>query len=139
MVAPRWRSVTLPVATTFFAWSPSRRSASRNFALSRSGLDGARRSCFSSLSRSPSASSPARENSAAFVSVAGLLRSAGLNAPEIHEHDLGQGFLLVTDLGTKPYLAALGEETADQLFGDATSALVRWQAASRADVLPDYD
>ena len=82
---------------------------------------------------------PARENSAAFVSVAGLLRSAGLNAPEIHEHDLGEGFLLVTDLGTEPYLAALREETADRLFGDATSALVRWQAASRAGVLPDYD
>ena len=82
---------------------------------------------------------PERENSAAFVKVARLLRDAGLNAPAIHEQDLAQGFLLVTDLGSEPYLAALNEESADRLFGDATSALVRWQSASRAGVLPEYD
>ena len=82
---------------------------------------------------------PQRENSRAFVHVAGLLRGAGLNAPEIHDHDLAQGFLLVTDLGTQSYLAALAEENADRLFGDATTALVQWQAASREGVLPAYD
>jgi len=82
---------------------------------------------------------PERENSAAFVKVAGLLRDAGLNAPRIHERDLARGFLLVTDLGTQPYLAALDEASADRLFGDATSALVRWQSASRPGVLPEYD
>ncbi len=82
---------------------------------------------------------PERENSRAFVQVAQLLRGAGLNAPEILEQDLAQGFLLVTDLGTTPYLAALDGENADRLFGDATNALVRWQSASRAGVLPDYD
>src|SRR2546423_21538 len=54
---------------------------------------------------------PQRENSAAFVKVAQLLRAAGLNAPEIHAHDLAQGFLLVTDLGTQPYLSALDESS----------------------------
>jgi N-acetylmuramate 1-kinase len=82
---------------------------------------------------------PERENSRAFVQVAQLLRGAGLNAPEILHQDLAQGFLLVTDLGTTPYLAALNDDNADRLFGDATSALVRWQCASRAGVLPDYD
>jgi len=82
---------------------------------------------------------PERENSRAFVQVAALLREAGLNAPEIFERDLAQGFLLVTDLGTRPYLAALNEGNAAALFGDATSALVRWQAASREGVLPAYD
>jgi aminoglycoside/choline kinase family phosphotransferase len=81
---------------------------------------------------------PEREDSRAFVKVAELLRAAGLNAPEIHEHDFDAGFLLVTDLGTEPYLSALRAESADRLFGDATSALVRWQVASRANVLPDY-
>jgi N-acetylmuramate 1-kinase len=82
---------------------------------------------------------PEREDSRPFVKVARLLRDAGLNAPEILAHDLEQGFLLVSDLGTRSYLAALREGDADRLFGDATSALVRWQSASRPGVLPEYD
>ena len=83
---------------------------------------------------------PDREDSAAFVRVAGLLRQAGLNAPRVLREDLSQGFLLVTDLGTTSYLQALKDgQQVDRLFGDATSALARWQAASRPGVLPEYD
>ncbi|HSJ98592.1 MAG TPA: phosphotransferase [Myxococcota bacterium] len=83
---------------------------------------------------------PGREDSAAFVRVAGLLRRAGLNAPEVLAQDLDQGFLLLTDLGTTSYMAALrGGGDADRLFGDATTALVRWQAATRPGALPEYD
>jgi aminoglycoside/choline kinase family phosphotransferase len=82
---------------------------------------------------------PGQENSRAFVHVAGLLRGAGLNAPEVLRHDFGQGFLLVTDLGTTSYLAALDAGNAKELFGDATTALVKWQAASRANELAPYD
>jgi N-acetylmuramate 1-kinase len=82
---------------------------------------------------------PEREDSRAFVQVAGLLRGAGLNAPEILRHDFAQGFLLVSDLGTTPYLAALNAGNAKELFGEATTALVKWQAASRVGELPEYD
>ena len=83
---------------------------------------------------------PERENTAAFVRVAQLLREAGLNAPKVLAQNLAQGFLLLTDLGTTPYIAALREgRDVDRLFGDATTALVRWQAASRPEVLPEYD
>ena len=82
---------------------------------------------------------PQRENSQAFVHVSRLLREAGLNAPEVLAQDLGQGFLLVTDLGDTPYLSALNAGNAKQLFGDATTALVRWQAATRPGELPEYD
>ncbi len=82
---------------------------------------------------------PERENSRAFVHVAGLLRAAGLHAPEVLRHDFEQGFLLVTDLGSTLYLAALNDGNADRLFGDATTALARWQEASRPGVLPEYD
>jgi aminoglycoside/choline kinase family phosphotransferase len=82
---------------------------------------------------------PGREDSRPFVHVAGLLRAAGLNAPEVLRADIERGFLLVTDLGTTSYLAALDEANADRLFGDATSALVRWQSASRDGELPPYD
>jgi aminoglycoside/choline kinase family phosphotransferase len=83
---------------------------------------------------------PEREDCGAFVRIAGLLRAAGLNAPEVIAQDLAQGFLLLTDLGTVPYIAALREgRDVDRLFGDATTALVRWQAATRPGVLPEYD
>ncbi|MEO5677020.1 MAG: phosphotransferase [Usitatibacter sp.] len=83
---------------------------------------------------------PERENSPAFVRVASLLSRAGLNAPQVLAQDLAQGFLLLTDLGTTPYMAALREgRDVDRLFGDATGALVRWQAASREGELPEYD
>jgi aminoglycoside/choline kinase family phosphotransferase len=83
---------------------------------------------------------PEREDSRPFLHVDRLLREAGLNAPEVIAHDLAQGFLLLTDLGTRPYLAALREgDAVDRLFGDATTALVRWQAATRAGELPEYD
>ena len=93
---------------------------------------------------------PQREDSRPFVRVAALLREAGLNAPEVIAQDLGQGFLLLTDLGTTPYIDALraGRQGSpfngavvdiDRLFGDATTALVRWQSATRPGVLPEYD
>ena len=83
---------------------------------------------------------PEREDSRPFVHVARLLREAGLNAPEVLAHDLARGFLLLTDLGTRSYLAALEEGAdVDRLFDDATTALVRWQSATRAGELPEYD
>jgi aminoglycoside/choline kinase family phosphotransferase len=83
---------------------------------------------------------PEREDSRPFLHVDRLLREAGLNAPGVVAHDLAQGFLLLTDLGTRSYLAALREgHEVERLFGDATTALVRWQAATRPGELPEYD
>jgi aminoglycoside/choline kinase family phosphotransferase len=67
------------------------------------------------------------------------MKDAGLHVPEVLAQDLAQGFLLVTDLGTRSYLAALRDGNVDRLLGDATTALVRWQSASRPGELPDYD
>ena len=83
---------------------------------------------------------PEREDSRPFVHVAGLLRGAGLNAPEVHQADLARGYLLLTDLGTTSYLEELrAGRDVDRLFADATMALVRWQQASREGELPEYD
>jgi len=82
---------------------------------------------------------PPQEDTRPFLHVAGLLHEAGLNAPRVLAQDVRQGFLLLTDLGTTTYLAALNEASADELFGEATDALRRWQLASRDDVLPPYD
>jgi len=82
---------------------------------------------------------PDKEDCRPFVKVAGLLREAGVHAPEVHAQDLAQGFLLLADLGTRTYLQELTAQNAARLFGDATDALIKWQLASRAGVLPDYD
>ncbi|HET9652872.1 MAG TPA: phosphotransferase [Usitatibacter sp.] len=82
---------------------------------------------------------PQHENSEPFVRIAKMFRDAGLNAPEVLAQDLAKGFLLLGDLGTRSYLAALRAENFDALMGDATTALVKWQAATRPGVLPEYD
>jgi aminoglycoside/choline kinase family phosphotransferase len=82
---------------------------------------------------------PEREDCRPFVRVAELLRVAGVHAPEVIEQDLERGFLLLTDLGDTTYLAALTPDNADGLFGDAIEALLKWQLASRAGILPPYN
>jgi aminoglycoside/choline kinase family phosphotransferase len=82
---------------------------------------------------------PPHEDTGPFVRVAALMRDAGLHVPEVLAQDRQQGFLLLTDLGTRTYLDALDESNADALFGAAIEALLRWQRATRAGVLPPYD
>ena len=82
---------------------------------------------------------PEHEDCRPFIKVAGLLAEAGLNAPKIVAQQLEQGFLLLTDLGTETFLHVINESNADHLYGEATDALVKWQLASRPDVLPAYD
>ncbi|MEP6942114.1 MAG: phosphotransferase [Betaproteobacteria bacterium] len=82
---------------------------------------------------------PPQENCRPFVAIAKLLTDAGVHAPAVHAQDLAQGFLLVSDLGTRTYLDALTPQNAPGLYGDATAALIRWQLASRDGELPRYD
>jgi len=82
---------------------------------------------------------PGHEDCRPFVRVARLLAAAGVHVPRVIAEDLEQGFLLLSDLGTTSYLQALNDSSADALFRDAIDALLRWQLASRPDVLPPYD
>ena len=82
---------------------------------------------------------PPMEDCRPFVHVAQLLASAGLNAPEVLAADHEHGFLLVTDLGTRTYLAELDAASAPALYSDAIDALIRWQHATRDGALPEYD
>ena len=82
---------------------------------------------------------PDKEDCRPFVRVARMLSDAGVHAPAVLAQDLEQGFLLLSDLGTRTYLAELNPSNAAALFADATDALVRWQLATRAGELPPYD
>jgi aminoglycoside/choline kinase family phosphotransferase len=82
---------------------------------------------------------PPQEDCRPFVAVAGLLSEAGINAPEVLAGDFDQGFLLLSDLGTRMYFDELTDASAPPLYRDASITLVRWQLASRESALPPYD
>ena len=82
---------------------------------------------------------PGKEALGPFVQVAKLLQNAGLNVPTVLSENYADGFLLLSDLGTKTYLDSIDKKNAKQLYGDASDALIKMQLASRPHVLPPYD
>ena len=78
---------------------------------------------------------PDKENCRPFVHVAKLLAQAGVHAPQVHAADLAAGFLLLSDLGTRLYLAELAQGNPDALMRDAIDALIRWQLATQPNEL----
>ena len=93
---------------------------------------------------------PDKEDSAPFVRIAELLRSAGLLVPQILEWQASDGFMLLSDLGTKTMLDVLDKQAGYEhtsstvssnlpLYDQALDALVAWQLASKPNVLPPYD
>ena len=89
---------------------------------------------------------PPHEDVLPFVRVAGLIAQAGLHAPLVLADDCERGFLLLTDLGSKPYLEALNAalaagqpRRADALMREALAALVLWQQRVASAALPPYD
>ncbi|MBB1604203.1 aminoglycoside phosphotransferase family protein [Variovorax sp. UMC13] len=85
---------------------------------------------------------PAKEDSAPFVHVAGLLHAAGVKAPEVLDWDPATGFMLLDDLGRQTMLDVLDPAKPDAsrpLYAQAIDALIAWQLASKPGVLPPYD
>ncbi len=82
---------------------------------------------------------PEKENSKPFVEIANILLKVGLNVPKIHEADLNQGFLLLSDLGNKTYLDELNQQNASLLYRDAYSALIKIQKNADTQSLKLYD
>lgn len=89
---------------------------------------------------------PAHEDVRPFVQVAKLALAAGLNVPHVLEQDAEQGFLLLTDLGTRLVLQELQTAVStgdyasiERLMGDAFTTLVTWQRRVDASTLPSYD
>ncbi|MDH4134281.1 MAG: phosphotransferase [Gammaproteobacteria bacterium] len=85
---------------------------------------------------------PDKENCRPFVQVDELMTQAGLNVPRVLAWDEAQGFMLLSDLGGQTMMQAMDKDRASAnlpLYLKAVDALVRWQQASRPDVLPPYD
>ncbi len=82
---------------------------------------------------------PDKENCEPFVRIGTAMHRFGLNVPRIVSQDLAQGFLLLSDLGSRQYLDELDEQSADRLYWDAIDALVKLQAAGEPGALSPYD
>lgn len=85
---------------------------------------------------------PQHEDCRPFLHIAKLFEDAGTHVPHVYAQDLSQGFLLLSDLGNTTYLQALcgrNADTARELYGAATDALIKIQLASRDNELPPYD
>lgn len=89
---------------------------------------------------------PAHEDVRPFVHVAGLIAAAGLHGPQVLAEDADHGFLLLSDLGSRLYLAELKAAVAaadtlrvNRLMQEAMSTLVAWQQRVDASTLPAYD
>ncbi|HEX6706904.1 MAG TPA: phosphotransferase [Albitalea sp.] len=89
---------------------------------------------------------PAHEDVRPFVHVAQLMLGAGLHAPAIVEQSVEQGFLLLSDLGTRLYLDELhaavnagDTATVNALMRDAIASLLVWQRQVDSATLPPYD
>ncbi|MYL27252.1 MULTISPECIES: aminoglycoside phosphotransferase family protein [Halomonadaceae] len=85
---------------------------------------------------------PEKESCGAFVALTHHWHEHGLHVPALLAEDQAQGFLLLEDLGDRLYLDELtSEASADRLYGEALSALVRLQGLSSPPdhPLPSYD
>jgi aminoglycoside/choline kinase family phosphotransferase len=61
-----------------------------------------------------------------------------VHAPKILKQSLEQGFLVLSDLGSIPYLDQLNKDTANTLYNDAIQALIKIQHADTTN-LPIYN
>ena len=86
---------------------------------------------------------PEQEDCTPFLRVAAQFEAMQINAARIIEANIEQGFLLLSDLGTRLYLTELidNPESAGQLYGDAMQALIKMQQNGTAyqGTLPPYD
>ena len=70
---------------------------------------------------------PDKEDCQPFIDIAQLIEAAGVQSPHIFHKDLKQGFMLLSDLGSTPYLKKLDHHTVDNLYTDALHALHKMQ------------
>ena len=83
---------------------------------------------------------PAKEDCRPFVRIAETMAIIGLNVPTVFQHDINNGFLLLTDFGSRCYLDVLNEHNAESMYAEALDALLVLQHGDIAGAaLPDFD
>ena len=82
---------------------------------------------------------PDQEDCKPFIDITDRLLACAVNVPIIHEQDLQNGFLLLSDLGNEQYLSHLNGPEADTLYKSAIDSLIGFQLSANTSGLPVYD
>lgn len=82
---------------------------------------------------------PDQEDCKPFIRVNNILHACNVNVPIIHNMDLEQGFLLISDFGDDHYLNKLSNLTANNLYSDAIQTILSMQLGSDVKELGKYD
>ena len=82
---------------------------------------------------------PEQENCKAFIKITKKLRACDVNVPIIHNVNIEQGFLLLSDLGNDLYLNKLNKSSIYELYSDALSTLVSIQVLVNVGGVDEYD
>lgn len=82
---------------------------------------------------------PEKEDVGPFIDIAQRLSAAGLHVPTIVARDVAQGFLLLSDLGSRTMLPELTKDSVDHYYRGAIEAVVAMQQHTACDALPLYD
>ena len=82
---------------------------------------------------------PQLEDCQPFVKVNRILYECRVNVPIIHNMDLAQGFLLLSDFGNDHYLNKLDQTNANQLYSEAIKTIVSMQLGADITHLDAYD
>lgn len=82
---------------------------------------------------------PNHEDCKLFIKITKKLHACDVNVPVIHNVNIEQGFLLLSDLGDSLYLDVLNDRTIYDLYSDAISSLVGIQNLANVGGLNDYD
>ncbi|MBA2650315.1 MAG: phosphotransferase [Legionella sp.] len=81
---------------------------------------------------------PDKETMEPFVTIANILRQAGIITPEIYAQNIPQGFLLLSDLGDTLLLEKLNAKTADFYYKEAINILLKLQNCPIQNI-PTFD
>jgi aminoglycoside/choline kinase family phosphotransferase len=83
---------------------------------------------------------PSQEDTKPFVSIANFMVEHGIHVPKIIASDVKDGFLLLSDFGSRSYLDELNEQSADYLYKSAIDSLIAMQLMPIDTIsLPEYN
>ena len=82
---------------------------------------------------------PDQENCKSFIKITKKLHACNVSVPVIHNVNIEQGFLLLSDLGDDLYLDELNAGSIYDLYSDAINALVNIQNSANIGGLDEYD
>jgi aminoglycoside/choline kinase family phosphotransferase len=82
---------------------------------------------------------PDKEDSKPFIHVANLLLQAQIDVPIITQTNLEEGFLLLSDLGSKTLFSEITPENAANFYKKVSATLIQLQKSTFTHELPIYD